>query len=89
MKKLAEVVEVENEGLVALLGKRVEVWCANYTYEGVLEGVNTDDILLNECRLVYDTGKIDSTGYATVTKFGQPKRYVRTAFIESYAEVQE
>ena len=39
MKKLKEVIEVENEGLVSLLGNRVEIWCDCYIYVGTLIGV--------------------------------------------------
>lgn len=37
MKKLIQ--EVEGEGLIALLGKRVTLFCMNYIYTGDLVGV--------------------------------------------------
>ena len=40
MKKLMEVVEVEDAGFMSLLGKNVVVFCANYIYTGKLTGVN-------------------------------------------------
>lgn len=54
--KKIEVVEVESEGLVSLLGQRVLLMCANYYYEGVLEGVNDSCCLLSDAGIVYLTG---------------------------------
>ena len=57
MKKLpTSVVEVENEGLISLLGKTITVFCANYIYTGVLEGVNESCIKLTKASIVYETG---------------------------------
>jgi hypothetical protein len=36
MKKIVNVQEVDGEGLVALLGERVELFCMNYIYAGTL-----------------------------------------------------
>ena len=38
MKKL--ITDVENEGLIKLMGQRVLLMCANYFYAGKLIGVN-------------------------------------------------
>ena len=46
MKKLVNVQEVEGEGLVALLGEKVILFCMTYFYAGTLVGVNTDTVLL-------------------------------------------
>ena len=40
MKRLVNVVEVDNEGLVGLMGQRVTLFCLNYIYTGKLTGVN-------------------------------------------------
>lgn len=40
MKVMQEVVEVSGEGLEALMGKKVTLFCANYFYSGKLVGVN-------------------------------------------------
>lgn len=34
------LVEVQNEGLLALIGKRVTLFCSAYIYTGKLVGVN-------------------------------------------------
>jgi len=58
MKKLVNVVEVEGEGLVALLGEKVLIMCMNYFYAGTLSGVNDTFIQLEDAQIVYDTGKL-------------------------------
>lgn len=38
MKKLpTQVIEVDNEGLISLLGKKVTLFCMNYIYTGLSE----------------------------------------------------
>lgn len=84
MKKLVQVSEVEGEGLIALLGKPVMIWCMNYVYWGTLEGVNDSDLLLKNAHVVYETGKL--TGEL---KDAQPLpnvHYIRLSAIESYGE---
>lgn len=60
MKKAIQVQEVEGEGLLALLGQRVTLFCMNYFYTGDLIGVNDDCVLLKNPQIVYETG-----GYTT------------------------
>jgi hypothetical protein len=86
MKKIVTVTEVEGEGLVGLLGKRVLLLCANYFYSGVLAGVNTSDVLLEDAGIVYETGPLNAGIFQDEQKFGGPL-YVRVASIESYREV--
>lgn len=85
MKKLAQVVEVENEGLVALLGKNVMVFGLNYIYAGTLEGVNADTILLINASIVYETGELVSKGWKDAQALPAPV-YIRTNCIESVCE---
>ena len=85
MKKLASVVEVEGEGLVGLLGQKVTVFCMNYIYTGVLAGVNTNDILLEDPRIVYETGAFSDKKFADAQSIGSKALYIRTSAIESYA----
>jgi len=86
MKKLKEIVEVENEGLVALLGKKVTIWCCRYIYAGTLAGVNTNDILLEGASIVYETGELQKDGFNDAQKLPS-QWYVRTDSIESYGEM--
>ena len=78
-----DVEQVEGEGLVALLGKKVWIWCMNYTYAGTLAGVNETCILLEDAKVVYETGPLT----ASTLKDAQPfagEHYVRLAAIESF-----
>ena len=81
MKRLVE--EVSGEGLEALLGENVALWCECYIYAGKLVGVNEHDVLLDDAKVVYETGPLCDSGF----KDAQPlpsKWYVRTSKIESY-----
>jgi hypothetical protein len=59
MKKLVQVIEEEGQGLEALLGKKVAIFCLNYIYAGTLTGVNTNDIILTDAGIVYETGPLN------------------------------
>lgn len=83
MKKIVTVTEVEGQGLEALLGQKVTLFCANYIYHGVLSGVNTDDVLLDNAFIVYETGAFTDKGFKDAQKLADEWR-VRTSAIESY-----
>ena len=50
------VKEVENEGLEALMGQRVTLFCGVYIYTGKLVGVNATCVKLEDAGIVYETG---------------------------------
>lgn len=88
MKKLVQVTEVDGEGLVALMGKNVLIFCMNYIYTGVLIGVNKEDIILEKARIVYETGEFTSKSFKDAQAL--PKDlYIRTNSIESYSETDK
>ena len=85
MKKpvTVEVVEVPNEGLIALLGQTVTLFCARYIYTGVLAGVNDTCVLLDNPKIVYETGPFTTKEW----KDAQPlphSFYVAIPAIESF-----
>lgn len=82
MKKIIEV--DEGEGLVSLLGQTVTVLCANYFYTGKLIGVNREDIILKNPKIVYETGPWDNREWADAQALPSTTLYVRTSFIEAY-----
>lgn len=87
MKVVQTVTEVENNGLEALLGKHVQIWCVRYIYAGILKGVNKDDILLEDARVVYETGPLaQATEYTDAQPTFNGILRIRTAAIESYGE---
>lgn len=53
MKKL---IEVEEEGLIGLMGQTVTFFCMNYFYTGKLVGVNDSYVKLTSASVVFETG---------------------------------
>jgi hypothetical protein len=86
--KKMEVIEVENEGLPSLLGQRVLLMCANYFYEGVLEGVNDTCCLLSDAGIVYQTGEWREKGYADRQQLPS-EHYVQLQAIESFCRAPD
>jgi len=85
MKRLVE--EVEGEGLTALIGQRITLFCMNYIYTGKLVGVNTTCVLLHDVSVVYETGPFGEKAW----KDAQPLPsawYVQTAAIEGFGVVK-
>ncbi len=78
-----EVQMVEGEGLVSLLGQRVLLMCANYFYEGVLEGVNDTCVLLSDVGIVYETGAWLEKGWKDRQQL-PCDHYIQIQAIESY-----
>ena len=85
MKKLVNVQEVEGEGLIALLGEKVILFCMNYFYAGTLVGVNTDCVLLEDGGIVYETGPFSDKSWKDIQKISGPL-YIRIASIEAFAK---
>jgi hypothetical protein len=84
MKKIVEVTEVSGEGLEALLGQNVLLFCLNYIYTGKLAVVNSDCVLLEEPSIVYETGAFSAKQYGDVQRLHADKWYVQRAAIESF-----
>ena len=73
MKQIVTVTEVDGEGLDALLGQNVMLFCMNYIYAGKLVGVNDKFVKLENCSIVYETGAFTGSapgykGRATASK---------------------
>ena len=83
-----EMVEVEQEGLIALMDKRVLVFCLNYIYVGTLEGVNDSCIKLKDAAIVYSTGTFTSKTFEDAQKLPFSV-YVQTSAIESFSETDK
>lgn len=89
MKKAVtvEVVEVANEGLISLLGKVVTIFCINYIYTGLLEGVNDTCILLKDAKIVYETGPLNNKDWKDAQALPNDI-YVQSSAIESFGIVK-
>ena len=86
MKKI--ITEVENEGFMALLEKRVMIFCMNYIYAGTLTGVNDDCVMLEDAGIVYNTGAFDSTKFEEFQKLPFAV-YVSKNSSESFGETNK
>ena len=58
MKKVITVTEVD--GLEGLLNKTVTLFCCRYIYTGKLTGLNNTCVLLENPKIVYETGPLDT-----------------------------
>jgi hypothetical protein len=84
MKQVVTTVEVDHEGLEALLNQEVCVFCLNYIYAGKLIGVNDKFIKLKDASIVYETGPFSTKGYKDAQRLPTEFWYVQTSVIESY-----
>ena len=83
--KKIEVIEIEGEGLQSLIGTRVLLMCANFYYEGVLEGINDECVLLSDAGIVYSTGEWTDKSWNDRQQLPGP-HYVMKQSIESFCE---
>jgi len=77
------VTEIENEGLEALIGKRVTLFCGVYIYTGTLVGVNQTCVKLEDAGIVYETGSFTESDWKDCQKLPNDW-YVATQSIESF-----
>ncbi len=81
MKRLIE--DTKELGMEALLGERITIFGMNYFYTGVLTGVNSTHIELQDAAVVYETGSYDTAEW----KDAQPlphKWHIQLTAIESW-----
>jgi hypothetical protein len=83
-KSMKQIIEVSNEGLESLLGKRVLIMTAGYFYEGKLVGVNDSFLKLSDASIVYETGEWSDKEYKDIQKLHTDEWYIQTGLIESY-----
>lgn len=88
MKKsvTVQVQEVEGEGLLALLGQNVALFCANYIYAGRLAGVNETYVLLEDAKIVYETGSFSAKDWKNAEALSpfSGAWYVQLSSVESF-----
>lgn len=86
MRRLVNVTEVEDDGFVSLMGKKVLVTCARYAYAGVLSGVNETCISISNPSIVYETGPWGATSWKDAQSLNVPEIFIQVAAIESFME---
>lgn len=87
MKKIVNVVEIENEGLMALIGKTVTFFCMNYIYTGILSGVNETCVLLDSPKIVYETGPFNTKEWKDAQSLPS-SIYLQISAFEAFGEVK-
>lgn len=85
MKKLIE--QVEGEGLEALMGERVTLFCMNYIYTGKLIGVNESCLLLTDAAIVYETGEFNASEWKDAQDLPNDW-YIQISSIESFGKLK-
>lgn len=83
-----KIEEVENEGLMALLGKNVTLFCVNYIYAGKLVGVNKTCVKLENAHLVFETGSFTDSKFKDAQKLNK-EFYVQVMAIESFGVLKD
>ena len=88
MKKLVTVTEVENEGLMKLMGKKVTFFCLNYIYTGDLIGINDTCVLISNPAIVYETGPFTDKTFKDEQSLCVAEFYIQKCCIESFGELK-
>jgi len=83
MKVLHEIKEVENEGLLSLIGQRVTIFSAVYIYTGKLVAVNEYCVKLQDASIVYETGAFADAEWEDAQAL-PGDWYVAASMIESF-----
>lgn len=76
--------KVTSKQMENLLGKRVLFLCANYFYEGKLERVENNHVVLSDAGIVYETGSWDSKNYSDIQKLHSVEWNVKLDSVESF-----
>ena len=85
MKVLIET--KDGEGLEALMGQRITLFCMNYIYTGKLVGVNVTCIKLSDPAIVYETGAFSDKAWKDAQTLPNDL-YISTAAIEAFGVVK-
>ena len=88
MKVLKNVIDIEKEGLLALLGENVTIFCLNYIYHGRLVGVNDSCVKLEDPSIVYETGKFTDKDFKDIQSLNVESFYVAMNCIESFGKLK-
>ena len=81
MKRL---IESENEGMESLFGETITLFCMNYIYTGKLIGVNDTCVLLENPKIVYETGSFNKADWSDAQSLPNKHLYVMNSAVESF-----
>jgi hypothetical protein len=85
MKKLIE--EVDGEGYMAFVGKRITLFCDTYIYTGKLVGVSDQFVKLADPAVVYETGAFTDPTWKDAQALPH-ELYVNISHVESFGELK-
>jgi len=77
-----------DDGLDALLGEMVSLWCVNYIYTGKLTGVDDTCVKLEDAAIVYETGPFAEKGWKDAQSLPWRTHYISRSAIESFGGVK-
>ena len=81
------VEEVENEGMMSLLGQTITCFCSIYIYTGKLVGVNKTCIKLENPSIVYETGSFSDKKWKDAQSLPN-EMYLQLGMIEAFGIVK-
>jgi len=84
MKKLVNVVETNESAFESLMGEQITLFCLNYIYHGQLIGVNDENIMLKNPKIVYETGKFSDDGFKDAQSLCCDEFFIQKGVIESF-----
>ena len=85
MKKLFE--QVEGEGFESLIGETITLFCLNYIYTGKLVGANETCVLLQDPKIVYETGGFDKKDWEDAQPLPH-EIYIQVGCVEAFGKVK-
>ncbi|MBU6232242.1 hypothetical protein KGP36_06430 [Patescibacteria group bacterium] len=84
---MRRIIDDTDSGLEALLGETVTFFCLNYIYTGKLVGVNDKFVLLEEPKIVYETGPFGEKQWKDAQALPH-ELYVMLSAVESFGLVK-
>ncbi len=84
MQVITRIEQKENEGMMALIGQRITVFCAVYIYTGELVGVNETCIKLKGPSIVYETGPFTTPAWKDAQQLPNEFFYIQLSSVESF-----
>ena len=82
-------IDVEGEGLEALMGQTVTLFCLNYFYSGKLVGVNDAFVKLESPKIIFETGSFSDKEWGDAHSLPEKHWYVATQAIESFGVLKK
>jgi len=87
MEKLVTTVETGESAFESLFGEVITIFCLNYIYTGKLIGVNDTCVLLQDPKIVYETGSFSDKDWSDAQSLPN-ELYVSYSCIESFGIVK-